>query len=364
MITLKREKMKCNVANLLVFSILTLLSINISFAQESDEGYKITNKGLVKTSYEDTVKKELVVFKPELIFKVKYEAGTESSESRFIVRNSRLGFSGNANEFVSYKFMLELSSEGNFSVLDLYGSVKISDRLKANFGQGSIPLYNSYTISPSQLDYANRPFVGKYFVSTRDIGLTLNYQLKKEGYPIGLEGGVYNGTGINNPVWATKKSYGARVTFGELSKGVRVTAKSYRSNLTDTLNLCYWGADFRYKAERFKVETEIMNKYNYYDKNNLFASYMQGAYIIPVVSNAFKYIEPMVRWDAMGYNVLDDGFGVNRLTFGVNFIFNTKNIISKIILDYEHYFHREILPMFTTDEMAENKLSVELLIYF
>ena len=356
--------MKNNFKKLVLGLMLSLVFINLAMAQGEDSKYSITTNGLVKSYTDGSEQKELVVFKPDVVFKGKYEASTVSGESRFMVRNSRLGFRGNANEAISYRFMLELSSEGNFSVLDLFAVAKITNRLSATFGQGSIPIFNSYTISPGKLDYANRPFVGKYFTGSRDIGLTLNYKIKKEGYPIALEAGVYNGTGINNPVWSKKKSYGARLSFGELSHGVRVTAKTYRSNVLENQDLCFWGADFRYKADRFKVETEFLNKYNFYDEQNLFASYVQGSYKIPLVSNAFKYIEPLARWDGMGYNMLTDGLGVNRLTVGVNFTLNTRYITSKILLDYEHYFNREIMPMFTNDEMAENKLSVELLIFF
>lgn len=51
--------------------------------------------------------------------KTKYELATETGMSRFSVRNSRVGLFGDLNEYVSYKFQIELSNEGKFDVLDL-----------------------------------------------------------------------------------------------------------------------------------------------------------------------------------------------------------------------------------------------------
>lgn len=340
-----------------------LLFFNTGWAQDVSK-YRFTEKGLVKTYLEDSIQKELVVVKPEIVFKGKYEINTETGESRFSVRNSRLGLVGNVSKLISYKFQLELSSEGKFNVLDLYGQINPAKGLSIIFGQCPIPLYNGYTISPGPLDYANRPFVGKYFEGTRDIGINVNYVIKQTGFPIAIEAGVFNGSGINNPKWNTAPSFGGRILFGSMNKGWRVTAKAYNSKKADTLNLFYWGADVRYKGKNFKIESEVLTRYNRYNESSLFAAYVQGGYTFPVQSKAFSGIEPVLRWDAMGRNFLDRGFGVNRLTGGVNFIFNTKPFTSILRVNYEHYFRSERMPEFTTDEMDQHKATLELLIFF
>ena len=111
---------------LVIVTLLLILTTEIQlFAQEQTSKYTITEKGIVKKIYTgDTLTKELLVFAPEVVFKGKYEFNTESSESRFTVRNSRLGIVGNLSQMISYKFMLELSSEGKFNVLDLYARFK------------------------------------------------------------------------------------------------------------------------------------------------------------------------------------------------------------------------------------------------
>lgn len=344
--------------NLLVFDTVIL-------AQDVESPkYRLTENGLVKKYTEDSVRKELVVIRPEFVFKGKYEINTENGESRFSVRNSRIGLNGNVSKMISYKFLLELSSDGKFSVLDLYGKFTPAKGLSVIFGQCSIPLYNGYTISPGPLDYANRPFVGKYFEGSRDIGLNVNYVIKQQGFPIAVEAGIFNGTGINNPKWTDTKSYGGRILFGSMEKGWRVTAKAYSSKKADTLNLVYWGADLRYKGKNYKIECEVMEKYNKYNEKSLFATYIQGGYTFPLRSKILSGIEPLVRWDAMGYDFLDRGFGVNRLTGGVDLIFRTKPVTSILRFNYEHYFRRDRMAEFTSDEMDQSKATIELLIYF
>lgn len=351
-----------------LFSILFITSClfpaNI-YAQDLKTKYQYTEKGLVKKYYEDSLlKSEILVLAPELVFKGKYEINTESGESRFSVRNSRIGLLGNLNTFISYKFMLELSSEGKFNVLDLYAKFKPAKGFTITLGQGAIPLYNGYTISPGPLNFANRPFVGKYFASTRDIGLTAKYVIKQKGFPIAVEAGVYNGTGINNPQWTNSPSYGGRIEFGQMSKGVRVTGKTYKTK-KDNKDLLYYGADFRYKGSNYYIETEIMERYNLDEKNlSLFATYIQGGYTFPLKSKTLTGIEPVARWDAMGQDLSKRGFGVNRVTLGVNVLFNTKPLTTVLRFNYEQYFKNYQLPLFTTDEMDQNKATLEVLIYF
>ncbi len=354
-----------NIKSIQLILVLLLCISNITFAQEIESRYKISNKGIIKSYIEDdSITNELLILKPVFLFKSKYEISTESAVSRFLVRNSRLGIEGAASSLLSYKFMVELSSEGKFDILDLYARYNISDRFKITFGQGAIPLYNSYAITSSTLDYVNRPFVGKYFVSSRDVGLSTSYKLKKDGYPIAIEAGIYNGSGINNPLWSKSISYGARLAFGELKKGVRVTTKMYRKSESEIEDFIYWGADFRYKVGEFRFETEVLNRHNYYDDFSLFATYAQVAHVLPMNSSIFSNYEPLLRWDAMGYNIADKGFGVNRITTGVNLHFNIKSVTSKLFINYEHYFNNYQMLEFDAVEMNENKFSVELLIFF
>lgn len=358
--------------------VATILSLT-SYAQESVD-YKITKQGLVRNLVKaDSTSEQLTVLKPILIFKGRYELDTENGDSRFALRSSRVGVQGDLNKKISYKFMMDLSDNGKLRVLDLYAVIKPVKGLKLTFGQGALPIHNSYTTSPNVIDYANRPFIGKYVFSSRDIGLTLNYTLKQKGFPIAIEAGVYNGDGINNPVWTNSLAYAGRILFGSM-KGFRTTAKFLISENNDLENYKIWGIDMRYENSHIKLEAEYANKFNDLDTTkigkeqynihkpyqSLSLAYVQGLCKIPVQSEIFKQIEPCLRWDGAGYNILDKGLGCNRATAGVNFVLNTNTFTSLFRVNYEHYFNnsKDMSHMFTDSYSNDSNFSIEFLLVF
>jgi hypothetical protein len=56
----------------------------------------------------------------------KYEYQTETSESRFEVRNARFSVSGNVHPIVAYKAEIDLSDEGSIKMLDAYARTCLS----------------------------------------------------------------------------------------------------------------------------------------------------------------------------------------------------------------------------------------------
>ena len=364
----------------LILSVVMVAVASLQLSAQESVSYKISKKGLVRSKVaEDSTVEQLTVLKPILIFKGRYELGTESGDSRFALRNSRVGVQGDLSKQISYKFMVDFSDNGKLRVLDLYATIKPVKGLKLTFGQGGLPIFNSYTTSPNSIDFANRPFIGKYIFSSRDIGLTANYTIKQKGFPIAVEAGVYNGDGINNPVWTGTLAYSGRLLFGSM-KGWRTSVKFLRSKADELENYYIWGADLRYENSDFKIEAEYMNKFNDVDADeigdelysatepykSLSIAYVQGLFKIPVQSQAFKRIEPCFRWDGAGYDLLDRGLGCNRATAGVNFVLNSDTFTSLFRVNYEHYFNnsKDMSPIFTSQYHNENKLSLELLIVF
>ena len=353
-----------------VLSFILFFSLPLFLSAQESTSYKFTNKGLVRTSVAaDSSVSKLNVLKPILIFKGKYEMDTDNGDSQFAVKYARVGVQGDVAKFLSYKFMVDLSDNGSFKVLDLYTVFKPVKELKLTFGQGAIPLFNSYTVSPNAVDFVNRPFIGKYFNSSRDIGLTAYYTIKQKGFPIALEAGLYNGDGINNPKWTNTFAYSARVLFGSMN-GFRATAKFYKTNISSTEDYLIWGADFRYDNKLMRLEAEFMNKFNYHTPEGypgeLSAMYAQGLVKIPVSSKVFTRIEPALRWDAMGYDIEDRGLGVNRGTVGVNFVLNTAPFNSVLRINYDHYFNNsmDMSKIFKTEYYNDNKVALEFLLVF
>ncbi len=305
-------------------------------------------------------------FKVDGTMKNKFEYAPEIGSSRFSVRNSRIGVRGYLTPSFSYRGQIELSDNGSFKVLDLYGSFEPIQGLLLSLGQTSIPLFNSYVVSPGSLMFANRTFIGKYFLSTRDIGFLADYNFKIDAVPASIEFGAYNGNTINDPVWREKLSYGGRFELGSM-KGLRSTIKFYNYLNTPKVHYFFYGADLRYGGDNWKVETEFMKRDNKdVDEDQMSAYYVQGAYAFPLKETyLFKNIVPAVRWDAIDKHRNEKGFDVDRLTVGLGFGLTKKYFSSILRFDYEWYFvNRELDILNLYEEMDANKFTIELLLNF
>lgn len=327
-----------------LFLVITLTSTNL-FGQESDSSFVHT-------------------IKVDGTLKNKFEYASDTNMSRFSVRNSRVGISGDINNIYAYRVQVELSDEGQFKVLDLSGTLKPIDGLSFTLGQTSIPLFNSYIVSPSEMMFANRAFLGKYFLSTRDLGILTRYDFRLGILPTRLEFGLYNGNAINNPVWKKDMSYGGRITLGSM-KGARVSTKAYNYPNDETTHHIFYGVDARYEADNWKLEAEVMKRDSKTEEHtDLLSYYVQGAYILPIKTKFFEYMQPALRWDAIDDTLGEGGFDVKRITAGLGFGFDKERFSSILRVDYEWYFVNNNLPIFANDEMDSDKITVELLFTF
>lgn len=304
-------------------------------------------------------------FRIDGTLKNKFEHASETGMSRFSVRNSRIGVAGNINPYSAYRVQVELSNEGKFSVLDLSGTLKPVEGLSLTLGQTSIPLFNSYVVTPGTMMFANRAFVGKYFLSTRDLGFLAKYDFLLGTIPTKLEFGVFNGNTINNPVWKKNMSYGGRIELGRM-QGFRMTTKIYDYPNDETTHYLFYGADLRYEQKNWKVETEIMKRESKTEfSGDLLSYYLQGAYTLPVRTRIFEFIRPAARWDAIDGRTDGGGFDVNRLTTGIGFGFKNERFSSILRFDYEWYMVNYPMDIFSpNDEMDSDKFTLELLFTF
>jgi hypothetical protein len=304
-------------------------------------------------------------FKVDGTLKNKFEYATKNGMSRFSVRNSRIGVAGDINSYSAYRVQVELSNEGKFSVLDLSGTLKPIDGLSLTLGQTSIPLFNSYIVTPGTMMFANRAFLGKYFLGTRDLGFLAKYDFRIGELPTKLEFGVFNGNTVNDPVWKKELSYGGRIELGSM-QGFRMTAKIYDYPNDEETHFLFYGADLRYANENWTVETEIMKRDSKTELNtDLLSYYLQSAYMIPIRSKLFEFVKPAIRWDAIDERTKESGFDVNRLTTGIGFGFKSERFSSILRLDYEWYMVNHKMEIFSAgEEMDSNKFTMELLFTF
>ena len=113
----------------------------------------------------------------------KYEYQTETSESRFEVRNARFSVSGNVHPIVAYKAEIDLSDEGSIKMLDAYARVFPVKDLNFTIGQMRVPFTIDAHRSPHQQYFANRSFIAKQVGNVRDVGFTAGYTNKGGFYP-------------------------------------------------------------------------------------------------------------------------------------------------------------------------------------
>ncbi len=332
-------------ANLLLFIFGLLFIFSIS-AQESET-----------ISYP--------TFKVDGSFKNKYEYATDTNMSRFSIRNSRIGVRGNINTFSSYRAQVELSDEGEFKILDLSGTISPLEGLSFTIGQTTIPLFNIHIISPSDMMFSNRTFLGKFYLGSRDLGINAKYRFNLGVIPTNLEFGLYNGNTINDPIWKKNIATGGRIELGSM-EGLRFTAKFYNYPKSDSTHFVFYGADLRYEIDNFKVETEIMKKDSKTElHNDMLSYYIQSAYRIPINNKMFDYILPTARWDALDERINEKGFDTNRLTIGFGLGYDETNFSSIIRLNYEWYFINNTMTIFDkNDHISSDKLTVELLFTF
>lgn len=310
------------------------------------------------------------------VFRGRYQLSTDTWRSMFSVANARVGFGGDVTKYLAFRTQVELSGDGKFAVLDLFGSIMPTDWLTLKFGQQHISIFNNYIVSHREMLFSNLTFLAEYMAPTRDMGLVGEFKIKSDGFPILLQMGIFNGGTINQPMWRDTFSYSGRVIFGSM-KGFRTSVKMYRFLPTCMKDYLVLGVDLRYEWDSFMIEAEAMNRHNYYDGDDLLATYIQGAYFIHLKNDSgmFKKIIPALRWDTMCHDAFSGGYGINRITAGMGFAFEVMRISSVLRLDYEVFLGNEQMPEFQPgvvdgavlnrmSELTSNKLTLELAIEF
>ena len=141
----------------------------------------------------------------------KYEYQTEEGEGRFEVRNARISVDGQLSPIILYKAEIDLCDEGKIKMLDAYTRLKPAKGLQFTIGQMRVPFTIDAHRSPHQQYFANRSFIAKQVGNVRDVGASLGYSMNV-GFPIILEAGLFNGSGLTNQkdYWTNSINYSAK----------------------------------------------------------------------------------------------------------------------------------------------------------
>jgi len=286
----------------------------------------------------------------------KYEYQTEEGEGRFEVRTARINVAGKVAPEVSYKAEIDLCDEGKIKMLDAYTRITPWKTLQFTIGQERVPFTIDAHRSPHQQYFANRSFIAKQVGNVRDVGAELGYTWNV-GFPIVLNAGVFNGSGLTNQkdYWTKGVNYSAKLQF--LFPNLNLVLSTQKIKPSDVTVTMYDGGLTFHKGG-FIAEAEYL--YKHYSKNafhdvHAFDGFV--SYDIPVVNpkSLVKKVSPLVRYDFMSdhsdgtrYNVTDDDLGQliindykrHRVTGGVTLSL-AKPFISDIRINYEKYFYRK-----------------------
>lgn len=141
----------------------------------------------------------------------KYEYQTQENEGRFEVRNARVSVDGKLSPVIGYKAEIDLCDEGKIKMLDAYTRLKPAQGLQLTLGQMRVPFTIDAHRSPHQQYFANRSFIAKQVGNVRDVGFAAGYTIQA-GFPIVLEAGLFNGSGLTNQkdFWTNSVNFSAK----------------------------------------------------------------------------------------------------------------------------------------------------------
>ena len=286
----------------------------------------------------------------------KYEYQPEDGAGRFEVRNARVSFDGTLSPIIYYKAEIDLCDEGKIKMLDAYTRLKPWQTLQFTIGQMRVPFTIDAHRSPHQQYFANRSFIAKQVGNVRDVGAALGYTFNV-GFPIVLEAGLFNGSGLTNQkdFWTKSVNFSAKAQL-LLPRGFNLTLSTQKIKPDDT-NIMMYDAGAYWHSKGWHIEAEYL--YKHYADNAFKAVHAFDAfasYDIKVRKGLVKYVTPLVRYDYMsdhsdGTRYLDgkadkaghltiNDYQRSRLTGGVTLSLK-KPFVSDIRLNYEKYFYRD-----------------------
>ena len=267
----------------------------------------------------------------------KYEYQTETSESRFEVRNARFSVSGNVHPIVAYKAEIDLSDEGSIKMLDAYARVFPVKDLNFTIGQMRVPFTIDAHRSPHQQYFANRSFIAKQVGNVRDVGFTAGYT-NKGGFPFILEGGLFNGSGLTNQKeWHKTLNYSIKAQLLP-NKNWNLTLSTQMIK-PENVRINMYDAGIYYQNDRFHIEAEYL-----YNAVNSFINYD-----LPL-KKVFNKISFLVRYDMMTDHsdgkmdettkaLIINDYARHRVTGGITLSLS-KAFIADLRLNFEKYFYK------------------------
>ena len=210
--------------------------------------------------------------------------------------------------------------------------------------------------SPHQQYFANRSFIAKQVGNVRDVGAALGYTFNV-GFPIVLEAGLFNGSGLTNQkdFWTKNVNFSAKAQL-LMPHGFNLTLSTQKIK-PDATDIMMYDAGAYWHQKGWHIEAEYLYKHyadDAFKAVHAFNSFV--SYDIKVRKGLIRYVTPLVRYDYMsdhsdgtryadgkanteGKLIVND-YQRSRLTGGVTLSLK-KPFVSDIRLNYEKDFYRD-----------------------
>lgn len=311
----------------------------------------------------------------------KYEYQTDSvAAGRFVVRTARVNVTGSIGEFVDYKAEIDLCDEGKIKMLDAWCRLRPWRQLSFTIGQMRVPFTIDAHRSPHRQYFANRSFIAKQAGNVRDVGAMICYNFNA-GFPIIVEGGLYNGSGLTEQkdFWTNSVNFSGKAQM-LLPCGLNVVLGAQKVR-PDDVDIMMYDAGMTFHHRNLVVEAEYL--YKHYEHGAFHPVHAFNAfanYDIAIKNCFFKKVSPLVRYDFMtdhsdgkrylvcndngegpaGMDLTVNDYSRSRLTGGVT-LSVCEPFDSDIRINYEKYFYRRGAVIKPSEH---DKLVVELMVHF
>ncbi|WP_455673232.1 porin [Phocaeicola sp.] len=301
--------------------------------------------------------------------RTKYELQTTTGMQRFQVRNARVSLDGKVLPVIAYKAEIDLSDEGSIKMLDAYARFAPNDTWNLTMGQMRVPFTIDAHRSPHQQYFANRSFIAKQVGNVRDVGATGAFSLK-EGLPLKLEGGLFNGSGLTQQKeWHNTLNYSAKLQLTPW-KCYNLTLSTQKVH-PDNTSIYMYDIGTYVEFSNWHIEAEYLYKTyanNTFKNVHAFNGFIN--YDLPIKKGLFKKISFLGRYDSMGDHsngtADDDGnlyitdYSRQRVTGGVTLSFG-KAFQADLRINYEKYFYDKLS---LAKESEQDKFVMELMVRF
>ena len=242
----------------------------------------------------------------------------------FFLRRVRLGVQGNLTRWASYKVQGELRSGGTgvnaatLSATDLYVALTHGP-WTATIGQSKTPLSVEFIRSSTVLELPERSMVVDSLSPNRDVGAKVEWNPPG---PVSLQGGVFNGDGINRAANRDKRFLYMGRAVVKAAKGAYVGVSAAAKPDTTT-----WDAEAWAERGRLAVRGEFLAQHRYAVDVTTLGWYALGAYgVVP------KRLQVVGRLQQFDPNDRSGSDRVTGYTGGAQYFFTGDDL--KLQLEY------------------------------